>query len=263
MSYQVVLPMFEGPLDLLLHLIEAHELDVYNIPIAFITGQYMDYLKRAETIDLNLSGEFLVMAGTLLAIKAKMLLPQRTPDIVDGETADPRDELVEKLLEYRMFKENALELKKLEESRTKIYFREVNEKQLLARFPQPNPVSHLKAEDLHAAFQEILRLLAARGRIITVYKDAVSVKEKVSVLTETLSGRRPGGMRFTELLLSCDDMLEAITTFLALLELLTKGRIWVRQTGLFSEIWIGWNDRTHKERTQKEEPAFALVPAGD
>jgi segregation and condensation protein A len=241
MDYQVVLPEFEGPLDLLLHLIDTNELDIYHIPIAFITGQYMDYLRKAEEIDLNLSGEFLVMAGTLLLIKAKMLLPKRAPENTEGESApDPREELVEKLLAYRLYKESAQELKEKESSRTKIYFREINESLLLSLFPRPNPVGDLKPADLFRSFQEILRLMSAREQVITVHKDAISVNDRMSFLTQALS-QNPGGTRFSLLWEQCGSMTEALTTFLALLELMAKGLVWVRQPELFGEIFVGAN----------------------
>ena len=242
MAYQVVLPEFEGPLDLLLHLIDENELDIYDIPIAFITSQYMDYLHKAEEIDLNLSGEFMVMAGTLLVIKAKMLLPKRAEEEAEGEAApDPREELVEKLLAYRLYKENAEELKKMETSRTKIYFREVSEKYLLSLFPQPNPIGGLNAEDLSGAFQEIIRLMAARGRVITVQRDAMSVNDRIAYLTQTLS-QRAGGVRFAQLLEQCEDLMEAVTTFLALLELLSKGVVAVSQKESFGDIFISMHE---------------------
>jgi segregation and condensation protein A len=238
MNYQVVLPEFQGPLDLLLHLIDSHELDIYDIPIAFITGQYMEYLRKAEEIDLNLSGDFMVMAGTLLVIKARMLLPKRSSDDArEGEELDPRDELVEKLLAYRLYKENADELKKLEASRTKIHFRDVNERYLLSLFPQPNPVGDLRPADLHSVFQEMLRLMAARGQVITVHKEDVSINDKMEYLMAALS-RHAGGMRFSQLLESCETVKEAITMFLAMLELIAKGRLKVRQDSLFGEIFI-------------------------
>lgn len=258
MSYQVVLPVFEGPLDLLLHLIDTHKLDIYNIPIAFITGQYMDYLKQAEEIDLNLSGDFLVMAGTLLAIKAKLLLPKRLQETEEGvEELDPRDELVEKLLEYRLYKENAQELKKMETSQTRIYYREVDDKRLLALFPPPNPIGNLKAADLHTAFQEVLRLMAARGQTITLHKDTMSLKEHMDLMMDTLA-RHGGGVKFADLLEPCQSVMEVVTAFLALLELLAKGRVWVRQTSLFGEIFVCINNFP-----EKGEPAFESVSAGD
>jgi segregation and condensation protein A len=238
MSYQVVLPEFEGPLDLLLHLIDVHELDINDIPIAFITGQYMDYLRKAEEIDLNLSGEFLVMAGTLLVIKAKTLLPKRPQDGAAGDEAeDPREELVEKLLAYRLYKENAEELKKLEENRTKIFFFFFSEKQLLALFPPPNPVAGLSAVDLQSAFREVLRLMTLRGQVLTVRKDDITVRDRMGHLMRRLS-RDSRGLRFSQLMDECGSVWEAVTVFLALLELLTRGRVSIRQSALFGEIVI-------------------------
>ncbi|MEL7623511.1 MAG: ScpA family protein [Clostridiales bacterium] len=258
MSYQVVLPVFEGPMDLLLHLIDTHKLDIYNIPISFITGQYMDYLKKAEEIDLNLSGDFLVMAGTLLAIKAKLLLPKRPQETAEGmEELDPRDELVEKLLEYRLYKENAQELKKMESSQTRIYYREVDDKRLLTLFPPPNPIGNLKAGDLHKAFQEVLRLMTARGQTITLQKDTMSLKDHMDLMLTTLAGHG-GSAKFADLLTPCQTVMEVVTAFLAMLELLAKGRIWVRQDSLFGEIFVCINNIP-----EKEEPAFESISAGD
>ncbi|MCL1804413.1 MAG: segregation/condensation protein A [Clostridiales bacterium] len=238
MAYQVVLPVYEGPLDLLLHLIDTNELDIYDIPIAFITGKYMEYLRQAEDIDLNLSGEFVVMAGTLLVIKAKMLLPKRPQDgLGEGEGADPREELVEKLLEYRIYKENAQELKRMETGRTKIYYREVNESLLLSLFPHPNPVEGLTPADLYGSFREILRLMAARSQVITVQKDEASVNDSMLRITQAIDGSA-GRVKFTRMMEDCVSLLEAVTMFLALLELLAKGRVRVTQRGVFGEIYI-------------------------
>jgi segregation and condensation protein A len=239
MLYEVVLPEFQGPLDLLLHLINIHELDIFDIPIAFITGQYMDYLRKAREIDLSLSGDFIVMAGDLLVIKAKTLLPRRVSSDDEGQAeADPREELTRKLLEYRLYKENALKLKDLETSEMKIFFRETSENQLLSLFPRPNPVGDLSPGDLKNSFLEVMRLMAARDLVITVRKESISVREKMSCLTKMLRAS-PRGIRFDRILADCADAMEAVTTFLALLELLAKGIIWARQKELFGDIYIG------------------------
>ncbi len=244
MLYQVILPEFEGPLDLLLHLINIHELDIYDIPIAFITGQYMDYIKKAGEINLSLSGDFIVMAGDLLVIKAKTLLPRRQADEAEeGNQADPRDELARKLLEYKLYKENATELKNLESSGSKTYFREINEKYLLELFPRPNPIGDLSLSDLKNSFYEIMRLMAAREKVITVQKEIISVRDRMVFLTHKLR-ESPGGSRFSEIWEDCADAMEAVTTFLALLELLSKGAVWVRQKSLFGDIYIGLTKAT-------------------
>ena len=260
MDYQVVLPEYEGPLDLLLHLIDEHELDIYDIPIAFITDQYMDYLRKAEEVDLNLSGEFLVMAGTLLLIKAKTLLPQKA-DAETGEEGEPgtMDELVAKLLAYRIYKENAEELKRMEGSNARIFFREVNEGHLLSLFPKPNPVGDLKPMDLFGSFNEILRLMAARGQTITIHKETASVNDKMGHILGVLS-RQVGAVPFHALFNLSEDLMGVITTFLALLELLSKGRVWVRQTELFGDIYVGAAERgasrteTPLQRTDTASP---------
>jgi len=239
MTYEVVLPEFQGPLDLLLHLISAHELDIYDIPIAFITGQYIDYIKKAEEIDLNLSGDFIVMAGDLLVIKAKTLLPRRESVDDDAQVEpDPRDELVRRLLEYKLYKENALKLKDLESSGMKIFFRETNENHLLSLLPRPNPVENISTVDLQSAFLEVMRLMRAKSQVITVNKERISVREKMSFLTKKLR-ESPRGARFDRIMSDCADAMEAVTTFLALLELLSKGVIWARQKELFGDIYIG------------------------
>ena len=114
MSYKVKLEVFEGPLDLLLYLIKKEELDIYDIPIAKITDQYLEYLELMKLLDLNIAGEFLVMAATLIHIKSKLLLPPDEVQAEDAEEADPRAELVKRLLEYKKFKEAASELSSME-----------------------------------------------------------------------------------------------------------------------------------------------------
>ena len=237
MTYQVVLPVYEGPLELLLNLIDSHQLDIYNIPISFITGQYMDYLAKAKEIDLNLSGDFLVMAGTLLAIKAKMLLPRREKDPESGEAEeDPRDELVTKLLEYRLYKENALILKELETSRSRIYFRSVNDKRLLAALPPINPIGRLSLSDLQQAFQQAVKAARARGKVLELPRETLTIQQQMTNILRSVA-QKEGGIPFFQLF-EFHQMLDLVTAFLALLELLHKGRIWVRQKEAFGEIYV-------------------------
>jgi segregation and condensation protein A len=246
MNYQVVLPVFEGPLDLLLHLIDSNELDIYNIPIAFITGQYMDYLNQAQEIDLTLSGDFVLMAGTLLTIKARMLLPKRTqPSEADGTAGDPRDELVEKLLEYRLYKEKAAEFKAMEQSQSRIFFREVDDKALMRLFPAPNPIGKLTTDDLSKTFMQILESMISREKVIELPKESVTVQARISFLLKVIR-QQPGGIAFRSLL-EGDSLRTVVTTFMALLELLHRGRVWARQKEAFGEIYIFYNDLYGKE----------------
>lgn len=237
MTYQVVLPVYEGPLDLLLDLIDNHQLDIYNIPISFITSQYMDYTRQAREIDLNLSGDFLVMAGTLLAIKAKMLLPRREKDPETGEPVeDPREELVAKLLEYRLYKENALTLKEMESSQSRIYFRSVDDKRLLESLPPINPIGQLSPMDLRAAFRQAVRAARARGKVLEMPRETLTIQQQMSNILGSVS-RTEGGVPFFQLF-EFNKMMDLVTAFMALLELLHKGRVWVRQKEMFGEIFV-------------------------
>ncbi|MEA4893561.1 MAG: segregation/condensation protein A [Peptococcaceae bacterium] len=237
MTYQVVLPVYEGPLDLLLDLIDNHQLDIYNIPISFITGQYMDYLEKAQEIDLNLSGDFLVMAGTLLAIKAKMLLPRRETDPETGEPAeDPREELVAKLLEYRLYRENALTLKEMENSRSRIYFRAVDDRRLLESLPPINPIGQLSLMDLQAAFRQAVRTAKARGKVLEMPRETLTIQQQMANILRSVAGA-PGGVPFFQLF-EFNRIMDLVTAFMALLELLHKGRVWVRQKETFGEIFV-------------------------
>lgn len=237
MTYQVVLPVYEGPLDLLLDLIDNHQLDIYNIPISFITSQYMDYTRQAREIDLNLSGDFLVMAGTLLAIKAKMLLPRREKDPETGEPLeDPREELVAKLLEYRLYKENALTLKEMESSQSRIYFRSVDDKRLLESLPPINPIGQLSPTDLRAAFRQAVRAARARGKVLEMPRETLTIQQQMSNILGSVS-RTEGGVPFFQLF-EFNKMMDLVTAFMALLELLHKGRVWVRQKEMFGEIFV-------------------------
>ena len=157
MAYQVKLPVYEGPMDLLLDLIEENEIDIYNIPIAQITQQYLDYINLAGKLDLELTSEFLIMACTLLSIKAKMLLPKPVVETVNEEQEiDPREELVQKLLEYKEYKEKAKLFEELEERQAQYYWREIDDVELLKKFPPSNPIGDVKWEDLVSVFNKVL-----------------------------------------------------------------------------------------------------------
>lgn len=140
MPYEVKIPVYEGPMDLLLQLIDDNEVDIYDIPIALITQQYLDYLNLAEEMDLELTSEFVLMACTLLSIKAKMLLPKPPKIEEEEDEIDPRQELVDKLLEYKLFKEKAEVFKSMETKQAMVFTREVDEVKLLQEFPPDNPL---------------------------------------------------------------------------------------------------------------------------
>jgi len=254
MVYQVKLPVFEGPIDLLLHLIEENELDIYNIPIAQVTQQYLDYLEQAGKIDLELTSDFLVMACTLLSIKAKMLLPKPVIETTDEEQMpDPREELVQRLLEYKEYKEKAKVFHELEERQSKFFWREIDDEQLIKEFPPPNPIGNIQWEDLFTVFNKVLERAEKREQIFSLNRDKITVQEKIEYITEMLN-KKAQGLSFYQLISSAVSKEEIIVTFLALLELIKLGKIFVRQKGLFKDIYLFMNN---KEEDQKNAHSFS------
>lgn len=238
------LDMFEGPLDLLLHLIDKSEVDIYNIPIKEITDQYMAYIGDMQELELEVTSEFLVMAATLLSIKSKMLLPK--PPIIEfdydddymlDEDYDPRAELVAKLIEYRKYKAIADHLRDKELERSLIYTREPED--LTPYIPHiiENPVKGLNVADLVYAFQKALRRMTSRNMIAKIRKDEISVKDRMKEVVLWLE--QAGGKLLFSKLIDEDMSREGIvTTFLALLELMKIKAVVCYQHRLFEEIVI-------------------------
>ena len=231
---QFRLPLFEGPLDLLLHLIREQELDIYDIPIALITEQYLDYLAEWEALDLTVAGEYLVMAATLLEIKSRLLLPR--PPAAEQEEEDPRAELVERLLEYQQYQEAVDTMKLWEEARTHIHFRGALENPDDYALPiesgQMNP---------HVLFNALKRMLDAVGvgeAAITavVPRRRVSLRMKMAEIVRKV--RREDGSDFESLFETPWNRYDIVLTFLAMLELLRLGRIRVTQRKPLGEIRI-------------------------
>ncbi len=257
MTYQVKLPVFEGPMDLLLHLIKENELDIYNIPIALITQQYLDYLDMAGELDLELTSEFLVMACTLLAIKARMLLPKPVIETPEEEEIDPRVELVEKLLEYKEYKERANIFRELEERQSQHFWREVDDAKLLKEFRPANPVGSLSMDDLMLVFSRVLKNVEKKLDFVSVSREEITIQDKIeSILTllrETPKGR---GISFYKLLTAPPiSKEEIIVTFLALLELIKLGKIYVKQNSMFDDIYIFMIQTMPTERSENLENA--------
>lgn len=225
-------PPFEGPLDLLLHLIRENKVDIYDIPIAAITKQYLEYIELMKELDLDIAGEFLVMAATLVHIKSRMLLPVEET-METAEPDDPRLELVQRLLEYQAFKDAALGLKELEDAGGNVFARsaagagEAEEEEELYLFD-------IGIFDLIGAFRKILE--RAPAELVTITKEALTVKDKLSMIIDMLQGRE--ALKFEELFK--DDATKAglIVTFVALLELLKLGLAKTYQERDFGVIWI-------------------------
>lgn len=243
MEIQVKLQAFEGPLDLLLHLIERAEVDIQDIPIAEITDQYLTYVQAMQELQLDVASEFLVMAATLLAIKSKMLLPRPAEmlgedplSVAEEEEEDPRLALVERLNEYRTYKRLAQELKRREEGRSLLYTRSPADLQAYLPEEEPNPVEGITLYDLLDAFTRALARLEEEPPA-SIPRDEISVKERIQEIREAL--REAGGrLMFSALLSSLRRREEVIVTFLAMLELMKEKEIHCRQDQLFADIAI-------------------------
>ena len=236
MSYKIHLDVFEGPLDLLLYLIKKEELDIYDIPITRITEQYLETLNLTELLDLDIAGEFLVMAATLMQIKSRMLLP---PDPA-GETpeeADPRAELVRRLLEYKAFKEAADKLRDFEGKRGEIFTRFGVEPELEGG---DSPFLEVSLFDLISAFSLVLKNLP-KSDFHRVEKDEFTVAEKVHEIFHRLM--KEPVIYFSQFFKASKNKFEVITIFLAILELIRLKEVLIRQTDHFSEIEISRNVR--------------------
>jgi len=234
MSYKVKLEIFEGPLDLLLFLVKQSHLEITKIPIAQITDQYLRYLELMQALDLEIAGEFLVMAATLMQIKSRMLLPPEALTPEEQEEPDPTQELIQRLLEYQRFKQAAELLSTMEKNRLVQLSRPVP--------PDGAPVTEaeelMEASlfDLLNAFSQFMKGQVSRELFHEVIKDEFTVEEKVALLRELT--RQQGRLGFTELFGGAHNTSEIIATFLALLELIRLKEVVIRQTQLFGEILI-------------------------
>ena len=228
MGYHVKLEAYEGPLDLLLYLIKKNEVDIWDIPIAQIAGEYLEYINMMKLLDLDVIGEFLVMASTLMKIKSRMLLPQEE-EAIEEEIEDPRSELVEQLLEYEMYKEGAKTLAEKEKSQSKFFTRPP------AEIPPSQPTFEASLFDLLTAFRNVLKTKAPEiVREIVPFR--FTLEEKVEEIIERL--KRKAKISFSLLFKECLSKGELIITFLALLELIKQKRVGIRQPKLFAEIAI-------------------------
>jgi segregation and condensation protein A len=230
---KVTLPAFDGPLDLLLHLIKRDEVNIYDIPIAHVTEQYLAYIGMMSLLDLDVAGEFLVMAATLMRIKARMLLPPAPGQSEDDEEfVDPRDELVRQLLEYRRFKEAAGQLQSAEEFRRQGFERGYIPPIGGDEPPELAPISLFTLLDV---LKDVVSRVGEEF-FHEVVLEEVSLEEKIALVESELVAS--GRVLFRDLLIRFPRRMHAVVTLMAILELSRLGRIAVRQEGLFSEIWI-------------------------
>ncbi|WP_026314427.1 segregation/condensation protein A [Heyndrickxia acidiproducens] len=241
MEYKVKIDAFEGPLDLLLHLINQLEIDIYDIPMADITEQYLDYIHMMKTLELNVASEYLVMAATLLAIKSKMLLPKQETeppgDELDNEE-DPRDDLVGKLLEYKKYKEAARELKQLENNRSDMFTKPPSD---LSEFASDMNVKKIPADvtiyDMIGALNKLLRRKKLQKPLSTkITRQEFSIEERMEEVLNALP-ETPDRKRFSDLF-PFQDKEYIVVTFLAILELIKRHEIIAEQEKNFGEIMV-------------------------
>lgn len=241
------LETFEGPLDLLLHLIDKAEIDIQDIPISEITEQYMDYLQSMKELELDVTSEFLVMAATLLSIKSKLLLP-KPPEIeledfeyFEDEDYDPRAELVQRLIEYRKYKSIALRLLDMESERSLIFSKEPEDLSAFVPETVDHTVKGLHMSDLIAAFRKALGKASKRSSYARITRDEISVKDRIRQVTDVLrDGGQGNRLRFSALLDQEMSRHEIVVTFLAILELMKMKAIFCYQEKLFDDIVMEW-----------------------
>ncbi len=244
MELNVHLQAFEGPLDLLLYLIEKNKVDIYDIPIAEITDQYMEYIEEMKRHDLSVMSEFLVMAATLLDIKSRMLLPAM--ELEDGEEAeDPRLELVQQLLEYKIYKCMAMQLSDRQMDAVKVFYKEPTIPEEVEAYKQPidldEIVGDLDLRKLEDIFHQVMRrqehkIDPIRSKFGNIEKEDVSLEETMIFLEKYASRHKE--FSFKNLLETRQSKMHIIVMFLAILEYMKAGKIHISQKETFDDIQI-------------------------
>ena len=242
-AIDVKLNVFEGPLDLLLHLIEKNKVNIYDIPIVTITEQYLDYVNHMEEEDLDVMSEFLVMAATLIRIKSKMLLPKVTED--DEEEEDPRDELVRRLLEYKMYKYMSYELRDRLGDAAGVYYRKQDlPEEVLQYAPPSDPQELLRGltlEKMSAIYQSLIRrqenkIDPIRSKFGRIEKEEISLSDKLLEMRDYAKEHRK--FSFRQLMEDQHSRVQLIVTFLSILELMKMGHVHAEQEDLFDDIHV-------------------------
>ncbi|MFH0827978.1 MAG: segregation/condensation protein A [Candidatus Omnitrophota bacterium] len=250
MSCKIKLQLFEGPLDLLLYLVKKDHLNIYDIPIAEVTGQYLAYLELMKYLDLGIAGEFLVMAATLTQIKSKLLLPPDPDTVQQEEEADPREELVKQLLEYERFKEIALELRQRETNQQDVFKRPKTDT-LPRDLPAESP-GYFEASifDLITAFSKALED-TPKELFYDVIKDEYTIDEKIHGILHGLLVKN--SLIISEMFSQAKNKIEVIVTFLAILELIRIKEIIAVQKEVFGDIEIVRNQNNIVPYGQRDQ----------
>ncbi|WMJ88106.1 segregation and condensation protein A [Anaerocolumna sp. MB42-C2] len=243
MSISVKLDVFEGPLDLLLHLIDKNKVNIHDIPIAIITEQYMEYIRQMKTKNLDIMSEFLVMAATLINIKSKMLLPK--DETKEEEEEDPRQELVERLLEYKMYKYISLDLKDREMDAARILYKDATIPKEIEDFKEEidprSLLSDLTLAKLHKIFESVIKkqvdkIDPIRSKFGKIEKEEINLTEKILDIQKY--GLIHKSFSFRGLLMKQSGKMDIIVTFLGVLELIKIGQVRIKQDNLFEDIMI-------------------------
>lgn len=252
MQYSVKLDAFEGPLDLLLHLINRYEIDIYDIPVSQITEQYLLYLHTMKELQLDVASEFLVMAATLLAIKSKMLLPKKEEEVdmelPEDYEEDPREELVNRLIEYKKFKEAAIVLKEKEYERSQIFSKSpTNIDAYIDEKEEEREISvDITLYDMLGALQKLMKRKKAQQPVqTTVTRQEVSIEQKMNEIIQDLTNFN-GRKSFFDLFEDADRG-NIVVTFLAILELMKTKRVFVEQESNFENIFIQKIDKENQQ----------------
>lgn len=235
-DYKVSLEIFEGPLDLLLYLVKKEEVDIHDIPIVKIIDQYLEYLDLMKMLDLDVAGEFIVMASTLMYIKSKMLLPPEERPIEEEEEEDPKLELIKQLIEYKKFKEVALQLGERATLERDHFSRDVVGNLPIASEPK---VVEVNIFDLISAFSKVLERVKEEDDLREIFEETYTVTDKIKVILDAFQDVKE--LKFSGLFDGMRTRTEVVVTFLAVLELIRLKKIVASQSESFSEVHIQKN----------------------
>lgn len=244
MEYNVKLEVFEGPFDLLFHLIEKSKVDIYDIPIADITQQYVQYIEDVKKFDLEITSEFLVMAATLIEIKSKMLLPNKKEEQLemDIEEEDPRQNLVKRLIEYKKYKNAATEFKSREQIYTKFFYKNPEQFDQFLKC-DTEELGDLEMKDLLDAFNRVLikrkKINENRMHIREIKREEITLEDKLEQIKNLIN--KNSSLEFEKFFVNSFDRSEIVVTFLAILELMKLKFIIVQQNKTFGDIIVKRN----------------------
>ena len=253
MALAIRLENFEGPFDLLCHLLDENQVDIYDIPIAEITRQYLAYLEEMAELDLDIASEFLVLAATLIAIKTKMLLPMKKNDDEEnfpegyyGEEEDPRNDLVRQILEYKKYRELAVSFSEMMDRRSRCLTRPNDEEAYVSLLHENDIYKGFSLENLSEAMDQVLERMDRRDIVHKVRRENITIDDQIRLIALRLAAS-PEGIRFESLFDKETDRVRVIVLFLALLEMIRRQRIVVLQKENYGDILIFSKDRVRKQ----------------